>query len=634
MTGPHWLRPPGKSSSPQVVVTFDTETRVQARDGVEVLVLRCWDAIVRQRDGIIAGGAVVDEPAGETPGGLADVIEAAAALQGEAWAFAHNCGFDLQVTSLPMILAERDWKPRFVNIGDETCVFSLARDGQRLVVTDSWSWLRSGLQSAAADVGMRKTRLPKDDESLVAWHHRCRHDVRILDRLIGELLDWWDAQDSGAFGVTGASCGWRTLRARVPERRVLVGPDPPRTALERSALYGGRKEVFRVGRVRGTWVEDWDLVAAHLTTVAELPLPSRPLRASQVAAGVSALEPPEGAGAVCRVQVTTRTPCAPLRLGDDVWWPVGTFRTVLSTPELAQAARTADEIRVLSAQWYLLDDSLRAWGDWCLGLLAGRPAGTPRVVSRVAKGWGRSVPGRFALKTSRLIREAPATHLGWKLETGHDLDTGDQIETLTYGGVARTYRRDVDGQDVSPVVLAFVEGYVRAAMGEIIAARDQSRLLQVNTDGWWEIRHGRDETTPEQATPAPYRIVRKAVTRDVTIIGPNHTTAPGDRRLAGVPATAERRLDGSYAWQDWPGLRWQLQHSRPGEFVRPGREMLLEDHYCRRWVLDDGSTVPVSAAVTARGETTLRPWSETAQRNPGDRLAEHQVPALHALRDA
>lgn len=632
MSGPHWLRAPGATKTPPVTVCFDTETLAGAIDGREVLTLRCWDAVLRVRGAGDSGGAGAWAHAGETPGGLADVIEAAAALAGEAWCFAHNAGFDLTVTSLPMVLAGRGWQPTFVNLGDETCVFALKLDRARLVITDTWSWLRCSLQTAAGDVGMRKVRLPDADDSLAAWHHRCAHDAAILDTLISQLLDWWDGQNAGSFGVTGAACGWRTLRARTRPRSVLVGPDSPRTGLEREALFGGRKEVWRVGRQRGRWVEDWDLAAAHLTVVANLPLPARPVRPSRLAPGVSALAAPESAGALCRVQITTRTPCAPLRLLQDVWWPVGCFRTVLTSAELAAVVEIADRVDVLSAQWYLLDDSLAGWAQWCLGLQADPPAVTPKVVKRVAKGWGRSVPGRFALKTSRLIREAPATHLGWALETGHDLDTGAAVETITYGGVARTYARDVDGADVSPVVLAFVEGHLRAAMARVLQARDPGLVLQVNTDGWWEVRHPRCAPAPADITPAPFVAVRKALTRDVTIIGPNHTDSPGDRRLSGVPQSAPRRLDGSFAWQDWPGLRWQLQHSRPGEFVRPGREMLLEDHYCRRWVLQDGTTVPVQAAVTAAGASELRPWSETEGRPAGAVLADYQVPALQLLR--
>lgn len=629
---PHWLQPGGRTRTPKVVACFDTETKVRVEDGRELLTLRCWDATVRRRDADRPGQDAVTTAGGETPAALAETLTAAATVTGEAWCFAHNAGFDLTVTSLPMVLCEQGWDPQFVNIGDETCVFIMAGPAGRLVITDSWSWLRCGLQTAAKDVGMRKVRLPDSDDSLAAWHHRCAHDVRILDRLVSELLDWWDAEQVGGFSVTGSGCGWRTLRARIPERTILVGAQQPRTGFEREAIFGGRKEVWQVGRFLGRYVEDWDLRAAHLTVMATQLMPASPVDHRRFTPPLSPAAAPYGLGALTAAEITTRVPCAPVRVRGEVWWPVGTFRTTVTTPELEAILEVADRIVILKAQWYRLTDQLKPWGDWCLALQSAPDSQVPRVVKRVAKGWGRAVPGRFALRTSQLLREAPATDLGWALEAGHDLGTGEAIETVTFGGVARTYRKDQDGTDCSPIVLAFVEGYVRAAMLRTIAARPAGQLLQCNTDGWWEIRPGRGEPAAGLSVPAPFTAVRKAVVRDVTVYGPNHLDARGDRRLAGIPKTAEPTLDGSYQWHDWPGLRWQLQFSRPGEYLRPGREMSLADHYCRRWVLRTGETVPVTCATGPDGAPRLLPWSATWGRQPSDELADWQVPALHQLR--
>lgn len=633
MNGPHWLTPGGATWTPPVTVCFDTETRVNVKARGEFLTLRCWDQVTRVRRRSAGDQDLIVESGGEDAPDLADSLEAAAAITGEAWVFAHNAGFDLTVTSLPMILSARGWEPVFVNLGDETCVFSLKRDRLKLTITDSWSWLRCGLDTAAGDVGMRKVRLPGDDDDLEMWHHRCRHDARILDRLMGELLDWWDRHDLGRFAVTGAGCGWRTLRHHIAAETILVGPEEGRTAFEREAIYSGRKEVWQVGRFRNRVVEDWDLRSAHLTVLANELLPARPLDHRKLDPVPDPLNPPYGLGAVCRVKITARRPCAPLRAAGDIWWPVGQFITVLTTVELQEVLKDADQVEVLDQQWYMLTDQLQAWGRWCQGLAEQPDSVVPKVVKRVAKGWGRAVPGRFALRTSRLIRTEPAEHLGWMLETGHDLDTGRALETVTYGGKARTYLKDLDGRDCSPVVLAFVEGYVRAEMARIIRSRPPGNLLQVNTDGWWEIREGRDPDAAGTAVSPPFTGVRKAVTRDVTIIGPNHTDSKDDQRLSGVPANATLNESGAYQWQDWPGLRWQMQFSRPGEYRRPGREMVLHDHYCRRWVLDTGETVPVSSTVTDAGETVLLPWSGTVGREPSDRLAEWQVPVLAELRD-
>lgn len=628
---PHWLPAGGPTKTPQVIVSFDTETRSATRGKDEVMTLRCWDAIVRCRSDALDLEPITRPVGGESAGQLAAVLESAAMVAGEAWCFAHNVGFDLTVTSLPMVLTERGWATDFVSIGDEACVFVLKRDGCKLVITDSWSWLRSPLAAAAKDVRMRSTALPGPNDDLAVWHRRCAHDVKILDALLSDLLDWWDREQLGAFGITGAACGWRSLRAHLAPKSILAGPEGLRTVFERQALYSGRKEVWLVGEVKRQWVADYDLIAAHLTTVANLPLPVLPIRDGRIGLIADPLRPPEGLGTICEVAITTAEPCAPAKINGEVWWPTGTFRTVLTSIELAHVLEVAEEVEVLQASWYRLGDALQPWGQWCLDLLAGERDDVPAVVRRVAKGWGRSVPGRFALRVSQLTGERPATHLGWAIESGVDLIDGTAVEAISWGGVERTYRKDQDGGDVSPCVLAFVEGYVRAAMARTLAGRDPGRLLQCNTDGWWETcRNGRETLAPD-AAPEPFSVTRRAHERGITVIGPNHVETASERRLSGVPKDAAQADDGAYRWQDWPGLRWQLEFSRPGEYVRPARGMTLQPHYCRRWVLDGGETVPATATLGPDARTMLLPWAQTSGRFASDVLAAVQVPALAAL---
>lgn len=633
VTKPHWLAPAGRTWTPSVTVCFDTETESRKRGGDEVLTLRCWDAVARLRGQWGGGGDEAIPHAGESAANLAAVLEAYAEYVGECWAFAHNVGFDLTVTSLPMVLTQRGWENDFVSLGDESCVFVFKRGGAKLVITDSWSWLRAPLKDAARDVGMRSRPLPANDAALAAHHRRCAHDVAILDRLMSELLDWWDRAGLGRFGVTGAACGWRALRALTAPSSVLVGPDGHRTAFERRALYSGRKEVYRVGEVKRKWVADYDLVAAHLTTCAHQLLPVAPIRDGRIRLIADPLDPPDRIGTICEVDIVTSVPCAPVKIDGDVWWPVGTFRTVLTSPELAYVQSVADRVDVLAARWYRLGDALQPWGQWCLELLNGGHPGIPPVARRVAKGWGRSVPGRFAIRVSTLIGERPATHLGWSVTSGVDLNTGEAIEHVSYGGLERTYRKDQDGADVFPAVLAFVEGYLRAAMAATLAARPAGRVLQVNTDGWWQVCADAAETVGPFDCPRPYVVTRRAHERGVTIIGPNHVQTPSERRLSGVPKDARALDGGGYQWQDWPGLRWQLEFSRPGEYLRPRKALELQAHYCRRWVLHDGETVPAQAGIDDRGRTVLLPWSRTSHRLPGAVLADRQVPALEALRD-
>lgn len=219
------------------------------------------------------------------------------------------------------------------------------------------------------------------------------------------------------------------------------------------------------------------------------------------------------------------------------------------------------------------------------------------------------------------------------MEAGHDLDTSEAIEVISFGGTEYTYRKDTPGPESSPAVLAFVEGYVHAALGRLLATRNPDHLLQVNTDGWWERKAVRAAAWQMPNVPWPYSVTRRALERSLVVLGPNHVVSPHERRFAGVPRESEVGEEGSFAWADWPGLRWQIGHSRPGEYLRPPREMLLQEHYCRRWVLEGGSTVPATTTVAQNGENVLMPWSETIGRLEEHKLAAYQVPSLQPLKD-
>lgn len=630
---PHWLAKPGKTWTPEVIVTFDTETTEYPEGDQLVQIMRCWDSKTRLRHGVCPTLWRSRNDAGTEPRALADVAEFAASLTREAWVFAYNLGFDLAVSSLPFLLVARGWDVDAFHLGDESCWWVLKHGKQKLVLTDSWSWVRCDLATIGKEIGMRKVPLPGADDALETWHKRCKRDVAILDKLMTTILDWWDTERLGRFALTGAGCGWAAMRAKTKSKSILVGPDPERTTFERRAIHSGRKEVYVVGQFAGEWFADYDFVDAYLTTVAAFPLPCVPRQfydqvPLQLATSISKTQ-----DVIAEVEITTDRPCAPVKIDDEVWWPTGTFRTVLTGPEIRYCLDVAQSVK-LGAGWsYKMSYALADWAGWCLGVRNNHGPEDPPVVRRMAKSWGRSVPGRFASRTSRVIAERPATHLGWHLETGHDLVFGHAIDVVSFGGRELTLAKDQNSADCFPAVLAFVESYCRVALAQVLDTREPTRLLQCNTDGWWERRAVRSTAYQVEHVPAPYRIVRKALENRLVVLGPNHVKSPHERRFAGIPRNAEATDHDSFRWHDWPGFRWQLEHGEQGTYTRPLRDAMLQDHYVRRWVLSTGETIPATAAVGPADQTIILPWSETLGRLRGDVLADHQVDSLEKLRD-
>jgi hypothetical protein len=625
---PHWLTPPGKTKTPDVIFTFDTETTEIDEGDHSVQRLRCWDAKLRRRHMPNDKSDLVKYYRGESAAVFANAVESIAVEHKELWVVAHNLSFDLSITSLPFILSERGWYVDGVHIGDESSWWVLIKDKHRIVITDSWSWVRCSLGTAAKDMKKRKVPLPTDADPLTVWHKRCKRDVDILDELMLTILDWWDQNDLGVFGLTGAACGWRTLRKITPQRRLLVGPEGERTAFERLAIYGGLKEVYGVGEFHDCWIADEDFNGAYVTAAAAFALPLMPAKPWCSPDQLLSTPLPLNRDYIADVVITTHRPCAPVRLGDEVWSPVGQFRTTLAGPDVRYALSVADQVTVLSYRSYKTGFALADWAAWCLKVMNDTTGKTPPIVSRVAKNWGRLTIGRFAARTSRIVGTRPSTHLGWHLETGHDLDTGAVLEWLSMGGVERTIAKDLEGQDCFPAVLAFIESYVRVGLRTVMDHQRPELLLQCNTDGWWHMRANRLRTYEVPFVPWPFSVSRKALERSLLVKGPNHVLSEHERRYAGVPSAALEEGDGHFKYRDWPGLRWQLEHGVTGEYHRPERDSVLAQHYVRRWVLATGETIPVTTGITDDGDTRLLPFCRSWGVLEADFLAPYQVPTL------
>jgi len=629
----HWLRTNEKVWSPDRLIVFDTETRWTKEAGREVHYPRCWalDYICRH---------LPDEPRESHEryfstdiGELAETVDALSVRHGETWVFAHNLGFDLAVSALPERLGALGWVVSDFWLGDTSTWLSLRYKKSKLMLTDSWSWLPCRVEDIAKTLRRRKRDLPANTGSIEDWQARCADDVDILAKGLLVLMDWWDLNELGKWGITGSACGWAAARHKMPPKSILVGPDADRSRLERQAIYGGRREAWYVGHVAAAGASDYDFVAAYPTVVAHLAIPRKPLGHFDSLPCPELALSSETIGIIAEVTVTTDVPCAPVRIHGEVWWPIGTFRTVLASPEIALVLENGGKVTVGPGYSYALGKGLADWADWCTKTTHDRSGDTPELAKMMAKGWGRSVIGRFAQRNSQEVLRRPATRHGWHLEHGRQESTGAPLDIVTMGNEERWLLRDQDGRDTFPAIFAYVESCCRAALSRTILTRGSGKVLQCDTDGWLERERSSRRSPPLPDVPDPFVVSRKGRYSQVRIQAATQLWLDDERRMAGIGKNAQQHPRDTYEWLDWPGLRWQLQHGETGTFTRTKRVAVLHGDSVKRWVLRDGTTLPVAAQVSDEGSTRLCGFLSSYLWQQEIGLADVQHPALMKLRD-
>lgn len=629
----HYLRANHAERSPHRLFVWDTETQSAGDEYRTVDRLRCWAAETAQRHGRRASQPVVQAHAGRDLVVLADAIEGACRSTETTWAFAHNQTFDLGVTRLPLLLRERGWQITGHALATDSPWARLQRGGHRLVLADSASWLPYRLADIGATLDLAKLPLPADDAPDDDWAARCRADVTILRTALCQLLDWWDRHGLGAWSITGPSTGWNLMRHQPGPHSVVIDPDPDGRALERLALRGGRREVWRVGKLPWSTYLELDFRSAHATVAAHLPLPKRRSVSFERLQLDDWRLTSDRWAPLSWVTLQTAWPRYPLAVEGALFYPVGRFRTVLAGPEIAEAARRRELLSIGPGRIYHLGAHMAGWGHWVLAQLAGDDPATPGPALQAIKGWSRTVPGKWAGRTGRQVHSGPAAEQGWHLEHGIHHPSRARVSVLDMAGERQVILQDQDSDDSFPAVLAWIQSYVRVRLGRLIDAVGPQRMVSCNTDGLvYDAAEQRGSEVPEADTwPLVPRLKGRYGRLDV--ISPQHLVLDAKRRLSGVPASADEVSEHVYSWMTWPRLPRQIASGERAGYLRERRSADLTAVPVNRWRYSDGLCGPVAAEMGPDDSCYLLPPQASLPGSAGPQLAPRQHPVLTRLLD-
>lgn len=616
----HWLRVNDGARSPHRVLFVDTETR-PVMDGLDELhELRWWHARVVRRHVERPRGPLHADLAGDSAMDLAAAVDRTAITKCSLWLYTHNLGFDLQVTRLPELLHDLGWEVTDIGITGRSPWIRMAQDRRRLVICDSTSWLPVPLAEVGESIGRPKPVIDDwtaaTDEEIAV---RCLADVVILSEAMLAIMDWWDASDMGRWSWTGPGCGWAAYRHKFLAHKVLMDPAPERITIEREAIYGGRREAYRLGRIGPAQLVDLDFQGAYPTLAATMMLPRRPVAHVDPMTRQAYENLPSAWGVLSRCTVTTAVPVVPCRLGGHTLYPTGTFETTLAQPDIAGALAAGATVELGDTWVYQLAPIMAAWGKWITGVVNGTGQDVPAPVRTMCKHWSRTVIGRWAMRAQRVEDWGVAAWPWWHAEPGTDWDTGTEVVDLHACGRHLRIHRDGEPENVFPAVTAWIEAQCRQLLRHAMQQVPASWLVQCDTDGFMldvpQAASGSLAPVPEgtsagvapgarlpsagaiPVSAGPLSIRAKAFYTTAMVLGPQQVITGDRRRVAGIPRSFTSADSRTWKGNAWPGYTWQLAHSQPGIYTRPHVTIPLKGPYGSRWQLADNSTMAPECAI-------------------------------------
>lgn len=646
----HWLRRNHRDWSPRAVAFFDTYNRSVPDTEPEVNELVVWygERIVRSKKDDIVDRYTASF--GKTGGELATWIDNMSVGIDTLWLYAHNLTVDLFTTRLLDRLIGRGWElAGSFSISDTSPFFRLSKGTKRLVITDAWSWLPQALEVIGKAIG-----IPTHDEDrpndISEYEYRCRTNVRILSTAILQLMDWWDSHELGNWAVTGNATGWNAMRHMLTDKQVLIDPDKYGRNDDHQSIYGGRRDAWRTGYFSAGPYIELDFRDSHPTLAAYLPMPYQRRRQRDLSALSDATWLGDTSGIIAECIVTCSEPRYPVRWSGGTWYPVGTFATVLAGPELAMAESRGELVQVHHGRRHQLAPYMSKWGEWAIATSNNDSGDVPPVAQLAARGWGRTVIGKWSAKTSRVLQKNDALYGPYHLVHGWTMANQCKITQVSIAGTEWTIAKEQWADNAYPAVWAWVESHLRVRLATVIDALPYKSIISCHTDGLIvdtkrlapflrKQMNLVDSTITDtgvierwceqismQTQPLQLRV--KKIFTSLNVYGPAHMIVDGQRRWSGVRKDAKVIGPLEFRARQWPKLSWQLQHYTSGGYLRPTVVMRPTGPFVHRWHTDDDMPAPIVMEWSPETGNRVKAWWESYSDSLCYRLTPKQHPDL------
>lgn len=587
----HYITPLKRDAIPSAHVIFDVETRLVARAGIaeQRWVVGVCEPVRRYPNGFYGSDVRV---ACWTPLGLWQAITSHCRGRQRLVVWSHNLPFDLRVSGALRWLPQLGFKLEGIVLERTAAWASFTSAQGSLLCCDLLSWLPVPLDVIARDMGVPRRDFnyaQADDDALAG---RCREDVSLTTKAVCRMLTWLAENKTGPFRPTGSGQSHACWRRRFLHSKVLIHDDEALLVAERTAMWAGRCEAWRHGKVGSDGLHEWDLNLAYCRIADECKVPVR-FKHRTGGMSVCDIEHYAARGALlAEVAVTTEVPVVPCQVGERIIWPVGTFRTLLWDPELLLAVEHAKGVEVIRTWYYQTAPALSMMAGWIISQLQDPDIKVPTPVHRLLKHWARTIVGRMALRYRRWDEYGGTEDFDLRLGLLYELDGSAMTDLLRIGQRVFELAELAEADSSAPQVTGWVMSEARRRLWEVITVAGAENALYMDTDSVLVTNAGHRRLQRAYDGDAYGELVHKASWSSGVIHGPRNLELERSRRLAGVPTKATRTGELTFDGEVWRSLKASLVRAELDHVAVLPRSFQVRSVDPRRQRCDDGTTTP------------------------------------------
>lgn len=557
----HKLKPNEASTRPEHMIFVDTETEIMpAGHGFKEYPLLLGQACYwrRRRDN---GKDYRDWWLFRSPNSFWSWLDSRVWPKTVTYLISHNLTFDMATLNFMEELPKRGWELKFSHDGQHTALYVWRKNGATLYMMDNRNLFRGDLAEwgRIVEPARQPPFPPKDDP--VRQAANCKRGVEILIKLWERWLQYLDVHDMGTFKPTIASQAMAAWRHRFMDHPVYVHNNEDVLKLEREAYRGGRTECYQMGRHTNGPFYKLDVNSMYPFCMWAYEYPND-LRHRETDPCMFYLEASlKRYGLIARVELEVDEPWFPVTAWGRNVYPVGRFKTVLTTRELELALRRGWIKNVYEYARYAMRPLFRRYVNYFYPQKVAFDQEGAFLERAAIKMMLNSLHGKLAQRgrSEEVIGECDLDVA--RTELCYNPGTNETYTIRRLAGKVTRVKKSGESFHSMPGVAAHISADARLKLYALVKEAGREHTYYIDTDCLIVDRRGYLRLL-DRIHPSELGALKvEGVADRIEIRAPKDYSFGDIDKIKGIPQDAEWETDCRARFDMWPGmatmLNWQ-----------------------------------------------------------------------------
>jgi len=395
--------------------------------------------------------------------------------------YAHNWSFDFPVIDGLSEMDGLGYKIESIIDGCPPVIINFIRAGHKVRFIDSMNYFKSSLAEMGNTLGIAKGFVKFNNRYSNRLIKYCKRDVVILRESMFSLFRYLKDNDLSRLTHTVSSLALSIYIRKFLKQPIYIDADEKRTKVGRDSYYGGRTEAFKIGKFEGPFYLI-DVNSQYPFWMSAIKYPYKTI-AHYKHVSIRDLEGLLDRYAITAdVEIDTDVSAYPRKLNGRTCFPVGTFRTVLSTPEVRYALAHNHIKKVYSALVHEHDFLFKEYVEYFYNQrMKNKKAGNEQW-QQFDKLLLNTLYGKFGQTYKEWVK-SPLAPRGYP-HTRHtfDADTNKNIYIMELNGEVYMATTDTESRDSFPAIAAHVTAAGRIQIQETIDFIGKDNVYYCDTD--------------------------------------------------------------------------------------------------------------------------------------------------------